>query len=350
MSYPSYDFRCTLSQRNDFDEIIDVRTPKEFAEDHIPEARNHPVLSNEERHEIGLLYSQSPFAARRLGAALVAKNIAATIENHLLDRSKSWKPLVYCWRGGMRSHSMVVWMRLIGWRASQLVGGHKTWRNHVLAGLDTLPTCFQWRIVCGATGSGKTRLLAVLTAQGEQTLDLEALAMHKGSVLGDIPNTPQPSQKWFETQLYKKLASFAPSRPVYVESESRKIGLCALPNALVEAMRRAPCIEIAATQGARLRYLLEDYHYLGDDPQNLCAQLYRLKGYIDNATFARWQELARVGDLPNLFSELIIRHYDPHYARSQYKHFLGLPHARRFETDDLSNETLKTIAKSLMLD
>lgn len=341
-------FRCTLSQRGEFDEIIDVRTPDEFAEDHIPGAHNYPVLGNRERHEIGLLYKTSPFEARRLGAAMVARNIAATIENHLLNRPKNWQPMIYCWRGGMRSHSMVTWMRLVGWRASQLTGGYKTWRRHVLGELAHLPERFQWRVVCGATGSGKTRLLAALAKQNEQTLDLEALAAHKGSVLGALPDAAQPSQKWFETQLLEKLNAFDPSHPVYVEAESRKIGRCALPDALIESMRNAPCIEIAATLEARLNYLLEDYHYLGENTQQLCAQLARLKGYLDNATLDRWQALAQKHDLRDLFQELIVRYYDPHYARSQYKHFHKIAQARRFEADDLSEKSLEDIARKIV--
>jgi len=341
--------RHTLEERADFDEIIDVRSPAEFAEDHIPGALNCPVLDDAERHEVGLLYTQSPFQARKMGAALVARNIAAMLETHFHDRSKQWRPLIYCWRGGMRSLSAASWFNLIGWRAGQLTGGYKTWRRHVVGLLATLPTKLQWRVICGATGSGKTRLLTALAARGEQTLDLEALAEHKGSVLGGLPNREQPTQKWFESRLADRIERFDPSKVIYVEAESRKIGTCALPNALIEAMRTAPCIEICATQEARLAYLLDDYAYLGDNPAALAARLERLRGLIDNATLDRWQAWTHERNLPDLFRELIIRHYDPLYARSQHKNFRQLNGARQLMTDDLSEEGVRGLAAEVVV-
>ena len=334
----AFDLSCTLEERTGFDEIIDVRSPAEFAEDHIPGALNCPVLNNEERHEVGLLYMQSPFEARKLGASLVARNIAAMLETHFRDRPKHWRPLVYCWRGGMRSQSAALWFKLIGWHAGQLAGGYKTWRRHVVGLLATLPTTLQWRVICGATGSGKTRLLAALAARGEQTLDLEALAAHKGSVLGGLPDREQPTQKWFESCLADRIERLDPKKVVYVEAESRKIGTCALPNALINAMRTAPCIEICATREARLTYLLDDYAYLGDNPAALTARLERLRGLIDNATLNRWQTWATERNLPPLFQELITHHYDPLYARSQYKNFHQLAGARQLMTDNLTEE------------
>ena len=345
---PAFDPRHTLEERADFDEIIDVRSPAEFAQDHIPGALNCPVLYDAERHEIGLLYAQSPFEARKLGAALVARNIAAMLETHFRDRPKHWRPLITCWRGGMRSYSAALWFNLIGWRAGQLTGGYKTWRRHVVGLLATLPTKLQWRIICGATGSGKTRLLAALAARGEQTLDLEALAAHKGSVLGGLPGCEQPTQKWFESGLADRIERLDPEKVIYVEAESRKIGTCALPNALIEAMRTAPCIEICATQQARLAYLLDDYAYLGENPAALAARLERLRGLIDNATLNRWQTWAHERNLSDLFRELIIRHYDPLYARSQHKNFQQLIGARQLMTDDLSEEGVRRLAAEVI--
>ncbi|MCL2876475.1 MAG: tRNA 2-selenouridine(34) synthase MnmH [Betaproteobacteria bacterium] len=343
----AFDLSCTLEERTGFDEIIDVRSPAEFAEDHIPGALNCPVLNNEERHEVGLLYTQSPFEARKLGASLVARNIAAMLETRFRSRPKHWRPLVYCWRGGMRSQSAALWFNLIGWRAGQLAGGYKTWRRHVVSLLATLPTVLQWRVICGATGSGKTRLLAALAAQGEQSLDLEALAAHKGSVLGGLPNREQPTQKWFESCLADRIARLDPKKVTTIEAESRKIGTCALPNALINAMRTAPCIEICATREARLAYLLDDYAYLGDNPAALTAKLERLRGLIDNTTLNRWQTWAIERNLPELFQELITRHYDPLYARSQHKNFHQLAGARQLMTDDLSEEGFRRMAKEI---
>ncbi|MDR0588696.1 MAG: tRNA 2-selenouridine(34) synthase MnmH, partial [Burkholderiales bacterium] len=278
----------------------------------------------------------------------VARNIADIIEREFADRPKSWRPMIYCWRGGMRSLSLAIWMRMIGWRAVQLTGGYKTWRRYVVKTLSEKPAGYRWRVICGATGSAKTAVLTALARHGAQTLDLEALAAHKGSVLGDIPNLPQPSQKLFETRLMTRLAAFDPNLPVYVEAESRKIGIIALPNALVDAIRRAPCLEICAPIEARLDYLLRDYRYLGDNPHTLVAALTRLRGLIDNETLARWLILAEQKKLPELFRELLMRHYDPLYARSQSKHFEALRHASLFATDDLSESAIDTLARQIL--
>lgn len=330
---------ATLETLAGFDTVIDVRTPAEFAQDHIPGARNCPVLSNEERHEVGLLYAKAPFEARKLGAGLVAKNIAAMLQTSLSDRPKSWRPLLYCWRGGMRSQSAAVWFNLIGWRAEYLAGGYKTWRRHVLRSLETLPATLTWRVVCGATGSGKTRLLVALAEQGHQILDLEATAAHRGSVFGDLPNQDQPTQRWFETCLVEKLESFDPTKPVYIEAESRNIGKRTLSNALLEAMRAAPCLEIQAPLESRLAYVLAEYAHLGDDPTLLATRLERLRGSINTNTMARWQKWAREGNLTDLFRELITDYYDPLYARSQSKNFRRYADAQQLEIKNISELT-----------
>ncbi|MCL2830882.1 MAG: tRNA 2-selenouridine(34) synthase MnmH [Betaproteobacteria bacterium] len=344
----SFDLSSALEERADYDEIVDVRSPAEFMEDHIPGALNCPVLSDEERHEVGLLYTRSAFEARKLGAGMVARNIAAMLETHFGDRPKHWRPLVYCWRGGMRSQSAALWFNLIGWRARQLTGGYKTWRRYVLDLLASQSARLQWRVICGATGSGKTRLLAALAARGEQTLDLEALAAHRGSVLGSLPDRGQPTQKWFETCIAERIEGFDPEKPVYVEAESRKIGVRAVPEALIEAVRAAPCIEIHAAQEARLDYLLEDYAWLGDDPATLAARLQRLRGFVDRATLTRWQGWAHERNLPELFGELISRHYDPLYARSQHKNFPQLASARQLMTNDLSEDAFRRLAAEVV--
>jgi len=327
---------ATLEDRANFDEIIDVRSPAEFAQDHIPGALNCPVLSNDERHEVGLLYAQAPFEARKLGASLVAKNIAAMLQAPLSDRPKPWRPLVYCWRGGMRSQSAAVWFNLIGWRAAYLTGGYKTWRRYVVRSLETLPAKFSWRVICGATGSGKTRLLTALAQNGEQTLDLEALAAHRGSVFGDLPGLEQPTQRWFETCLINRMEGFSPEKTIYIEAESRNIGKRTLSNALLDAMRAAPCLEIQAPLEARLTSLLRDYAHLGDNPAALMAKLDRLGGSIDTATMTRWQTWAHERNLTDLFRELITRYYDPLYTRSQHKHFCCYASAQQLVINDLS--------------
>ena len=340
---------ATLADLAEFDEIIDARSPAEFAEDHLPGAINCPVLDDEERALIGTIYKQqSPFEARRLGGALVAENIGRHLRLTLHDRPKQWRPLIYCWRGGMRSGSFVTWMRLVGWQACQLESGYKSWRSHVMAQLAELPTRLDLRVICGATGSGKTAVLDALARQGAQVLDLEGLAAHKGSVLGGLPDRGQPPQKSFETQVCEVLSGFSPDRPIYLEAESRKIGAIFVPEALVTAMRAAPCVEISASPEARLAYLLRDYAWLGAEPQQLFDKLGYLKGLLDNETLARWQAWALARNLPELYAELMAKHYDPLYARSQNRNFSRFPAARRFATEDLSPEGVERLAQEIL--
>src|SRR6185503_8955373 len=207
------------------DAIIDTRSPAEFSEDHIPGAMSCPVLDNEERARVGTIYKQvSPFDAKKIGAALVARNIARHVEDSFKEKPKAWKPLVYCWRGGKRSGAMAHVLREVGWEARTLEGGYKAYRRYVVDSLAALPARFTFRVIHGVTGSGKSRMLRALQAAGAQVLDLEGLAAHRGSVLGGLPERAQPSQKWFESLLLKELQSLSASRPVFVEGESKKIG------------------------------------------------------------------------------------------------------------------------------
>ena len=337
-----------ITDRHQFDTLIDARSPAEFALDHVPGAINCPVLDNEERATIGTIYKQvSPFEAKRLGAAMVSANLARHLRETFADKPANWKPLVYCWRGGLRSGSMVTWLRLVGWDAQQLSGGYKYFRQHVIEQLETLLPQLPLRVLCGATGSAKTRVLQALAAQGQQILDLEGYARHKGSLLGQLPGIAQPSQKAFETQLAQQLATFDLARPVYIEGESPRIGRITLPLALVERMQAAPCVEIQATPEARLDYLLRDYAYLGDDGPALAQQLDRLKEWLGHATVARWQGWAREKALAPLFAELMAQHYDPQYERSQARHFLGWAVRTRIACSDLSDAGIARLAQQV---
>ena len=328
-----------------FDTLIDARSPAEFALDHVPGAINCPVLDDEERRIVGTLYKQQgAFEARRVGGAMVAANLARHLRERFADRPASWKPLVYCWRGGLRSGSMVTWLRLVGWDAQQLAGGYKSFRRHVVAQIDALCPQLQLRVICGATGSAKTRVLQALAAQGEQVLDLEEAACHKGSLLGGLPGVPQPSQKSFETQVVTRLEGFDLARPIYVEGESPRIGKISLPVPLVTRMREAPVIEVAASPQARLDYLLRDYAYLGNEPEALAAQLGKLKEMQGKETVSRWQQWALAGELSLLFEELMSLHYDPHYQRSQERHFRQWAARRSVEAGALDDAGIAGLA------
>ena len=340
---------ANVTQAGEFDEIIDVRSPAEFAEDHIPGAVNCPVLSNEERARVGTLYKQeSPFAAKKLGAALVARHIAEHVEQRFLDKPRDWKPLVYCWRGGKRSGAMTHVLRQIGWQASAIDGGYKSWRRHVVAELAELPRRFSLRVVTGATGSGKSRLLEALAAQGAQVLDLEALAAHKGSVLGGLPDEAQPSQKMFESRLLAVLRRLTFTEPVFVEAESRRIGALQVPDALLESMRAGPCLRIEATDAARVRFLIGDYDYFLADPGALKDKLACLRELQSGETLSRWNHMIDARDWPALVAELLAQHYDPLYRRSQGKNYTHFADAPRFATDDLSPAGLAKLAKQIL--
>nr|WP_315527991.1 tRNA 2-selenouridine(34) synthase MnmH [uncultured Achromobacter sp.] len=323
---------ASLDKLADFDEIIDVRSPLEYADDHIPDAINAPVLSNEERVQVGTLYRQvSPFEASRTGAAIVARNIARHLETTFADRPQGWRPLVYCWRGGKRSGSMTVMFNMIGWRARQLDGGYKSYRGATLAALDALPAALRCVVLVGPTGSGKTRLLNALDQAGAQTLDLEQLASHRGSLLGALPGIAQPSQKRFDTLLAARLRAIDVTQPVYVEAESRKIGSVALPPALLQAMHRGACIEVRSTREDRAAFLQQDYAQLFENPDWLKTQLQRLLGLHSRDVINGWLKLVDEGRRIDLARELIDRHYDPAYARSSHTLFTQLPQATRMD-------------------
>ncbi|MFZ3289881.1 MAG: tRNA 2-selenouridine(34) synthase MnmH, partial [Telluria sp.] len=270
MKYPALlGFTDILPGLAQFDAIIDVRSESEFALDHIPGAINCPVLNDEERVRVGTMYKQvNSFEAKKVGAALVSRNIARHIEQLWIGKPRDWKPLVYCWRGGNRSGSMAHVLAKIGWPAIQLDGGYKAYRAHVSEALSA-PPALSFKVICGTTGSGKSRLLEVLDTVGAQVLDLEQLAAHRGSVLGDLPSQPQPSQKMFETRVWDKLRHFDPALPVFVESESKKVGQLRVPDAVIEQMRRSPCVSVSLSRPNRVRLLMEDYHHFASDPATL---------------------------------------------------------------------------------
>jgi tRNA 2-selenouridine synthase len=317
------DCDAALARLAQFDTIVDVRSESEFAIDHLPGAVNCPVLTDAERVEIGTLYKQvSPFEARRAGAALVAGNIARHLRSCFPERPRTWSPLVYCWRGGERSASIVHVMARIGWRVLQLEGGYRAFRRLVVGALATLPAQFRYRVLCGATGSGKSRLLNHLDRAGAQVLDLEALAAHRGSVLGDLPGQPQPSQKQFETRLWWALRRLDPARPVFVESESRRIGDCQLPDALLGAIRQSACVALDVPVAQRIRLLRDEYRHYERYPERLCAQLDCLAALHGRAAVDRWKAMVQNDSWDALVACLLQEHYDPVYCRSIQSNYL----------------------------
>jgi tRNA 2-selenouridine synthase len=331
-----------------FDAIIDARSGAEFALDHLPGAQSLPVLDDAERARIGTIYKQdSPFEAKRLGAALVARNIARHLEAALAGKPKAWRPLVYCWRGGKRSAAFAHVLREVGWAAQTLEGGYRAYRRFVVEQLAALPAAFTFRVIHGATGSGKSKLLRALARAGVQVLDLEELAAHRGSVLGELPDRPQPPQKLFESRLYAALEALDRGRTVYVEGESRKIGQVQVPEALITAMRGAPCVRLEAALEARVTLLMEEYRHFFAAPAALGAQLDCLVSLHGRERVEGWKALAARGAWAELVARLLAEHYDPAYHRSALRNFTRLPQAQVLRVAAAGDDVFTGMARDL---
>jgi len=306
----------SATARAGFDAIIDVRSPSEFAMDHLPGAINLPVLDDAQRVAVGTEYVQrSKFLARRHGAAMVARNIASHLETALGDRDGSFQPLVYCWRGGQRSGAMVTVMDQVGWPVTVLDGGYQTWRRTVVAALYERPLASPVVLLDGPTGSGKTPMLALLAERGVQTLDLEGIARHRGSLFGALPGG-QPSQKLFESRLFAATEALDPARPVVIEAESARIGARTIPPILWAAMGAAPVIDLVVPAHARAAHIVSVYADIAADPDALDLALSRLPRHHARTTLSEWRALAASGDIARLVAELIEHHYDPAYRKT----------------------------------
>lgn len=326
-----------LAQLGRFDAIIDARSEGEFAIDHLPGAINWPSLHDAERAEVGTLYKQvSPFDARKRGAALVARNIAAHIERECMDKPKAWQPLLYCWRGGQRSGALALVLGQVGFRVHLIEGGYKAFRAAMLVDLPAQAQRLQLRVICGPTGSGKTRLLHALARAGAQVLDLEGLARHRASVLGLIPGVPQPAQKHFEMSVWDALRSLDATRPVYVEAESKKVGNVTLPEGLITAMRASACLRVDLSEDERVALLLEDYPFFVSDPAFFCQRLDTLTALRGRAVIEGWKALIAAGQTEQVVRELLTVHYDPGYATSTRRNFSQFEQALAVAPSDRS--------------
>jgi tRNA 2-selenouridine synthase len=329
--------------------LIDARSEGEFAEDHLPGALNWPVLNDAERAQIGTEYKQvSPFDARKRGAALVSANIGRLVQQQVMDKPRGWQPLVYCWRGGQRSGALSLVLGEIGFHVQVLDGGYRDFRRAVVAELVGLPARFDFRVLCGRTGSAKSRLLREMGAQGAQVLDLEALACHRGSVLGPEPGRPQPSQKAFDTALWQALHTLDPGRPVYTEGESRVIGKVRLPQELTDRLRAATVLQVHMPLAARVAFLLQDYEHFVQDAESLCTRLDALVDLRGRATVQRWQAQARGGQWADMVGNLLTQHYDPSYLKSMRQHFVAFDSAHVIDLPDAEPATLQAAAAQLL--
>ncbi len=338
-----------LLRLGNFSDIIDARSEGEFAEDHLPGAINWPSLNNEERQLVGTEYKQiSAFDAKKRGAAMVAKNIAAHLERDVIHKPRDWQPLVYCWRGGKRSGSLALILDQIGFNVTLVDGGYKAFRAALIAALPSLAARFDYRVICGTTGSGKTRLLQALAAQGAQVLDLEALANHRSSVLGVIPGLPQPTQKAYDSLIWAALKSFDAARPVYIESESKKVGNVAIPEGLITAMRAAPCLQLDLSDDERVELLLEDYDFFVKDIEFFCDRLGALTQARGKEVVQGWQTRSRSGDVASVVRELLTGHYDPVYLQSMKRNFAQYTAATPIAPANRSVAAMQALAKQLL--
>ncbi len=339
-----------LGQLGEFSDVIDARSEGEFAEDHLPGAINWPSLNNEERQLVGTEYKQiSAFDAKKRGAALVAKNIARHLERDVINKPRDWQPLVYCWRGGKRSGSLALILDQIGFNVTLVDGGYKAFRAALVADLPQLAAQFDYRVICGTTGSGKTRLLQALAALGAQVLDLEALANHRSSVLGVIPGLPQPTQKAYDSLIWAALKSFDATRPVYIESESKKVGNVAIPEGLITAMRSAPCLQLDLSEDERVELLLEDYDFFVKDIEFFCDRLGALTQARGKDVVLDWQTRSRAGDVASVVRELLVNHYDPVYLQSMKRNFAQYSAATVIAPADRSVQAMNMLASELLV-
>jgi len=344
-----------LASFGQWDTLIDARSESEYALDHLPGAINWPTLDDLQRAQVGAAHKQdSAFEARKQGAALAAANIAHHLQQHLKDKSRQWRPVVYCWRGGQRSGSLSWVLSEIGFAVRVLEGGYRAFRRAVVDALEVLPGSLRFQVLCGRTGSAKSRLLQALALQGAQVLDLEQLACHRGSVLGAEPGQPQPGQKAFETQLWHALSRMDPARVIYTESESRTIGRMRLPEALLSRLRASPCIHVELDLQQRVAFLLRDYAHLVADTEHFCGRLEALRELRGAAKVAHWQALARQAQpdnsapLEQVVQELLTEHYDPVYLRSMQRNYSRFDDARPLRLPDGEPGTLEQQARALI--
>lgn len=312
-----------IEEFENYADIIDTRTPAEFARDHLPNAVSFPVLGNAEHAAVGALGCHSTHAARRYGARLIAANISKFLaQPFFTSRPRGWSPLLYCARGGQRSGSAAEVMRRIGWMPQQLQGGYKSYRRYVLQQLPLLMSQHSFCVLAGKTGVGKTQLLAALAARGAPTIDLEALAEHRGSVFGNNGSGGvQPSQRRFETLLWLALKSLPAATPIFIESESRMIGRLRIPESLITKMHAGQCFYIDAPLAERVAFIQKKYHAFCENELLFNQTIESLRTFAGKEKIQQWQRDYQQQAWASLLADLLSDYYDKRYEKALQKNY-----------------------------
>ena len=330
-----------------YDTIIDVRSPSEFEIDHIVGAINCPILYDDERQKVGTIYKQiSSFKAKIIGSCLSAKNIAFHIEKEFLEKKGSWKPLIYCWRGGQRSKAFSIVLSEVGWRTYQLSGGYKEYRNDIIKYLDNIGMKLKIILISGKTGSAKTKILHSIRDQGAQILDLEGLARHKGSLLGAIPNLKQPSQKFFESLLFYEINKLNLKKNIFIEAESSKVGNVHIPKSIWSNMILSKRIEVVADVNTRAKFLIDDYQYMCKNPILIKPMIKGLKSRLSNNLIDSWEKLIDEKKWFELTKSFLENHYDSSYSSNTIKNDRKV--LKEVQATTLNNDDIKKIAKIII--
>jgi tRNA 2-selenouridine synthase len=296
--------------------VVDVRTPLEYEEDHIPGALNVPLLTNEERVEIGTLYKQTgPHEARVRGLELTASRFPAMVAE--IAAAAGGRPvLVNCWRGGLRSKTVASILELAGFRAVQLQGGYKAFRNHVIASFEPFRPPGPLVVLHGMTGIGKTAFLLGLRESDCSVVDLEGLACHRGSAFGELGLVQDLSQKRFETLLWDAFRSIPQGRPVIVEGESKRIGKVSLPGNMYEVMQESIKVWCGASLETRVRRLTGEYGR-PEYREGMEAALTRLKKRLGGEKHAEIAGYLARWEMEPFMAELIRNYYDKVYYKTR---------------------------------